>query len=60
MEHLAPDAACPLVLLVDDQTDCHQVMDGLFGERLYRHVFSCEAALVLMVAGQNDGACFQP
>ncbi|MEV3814149.1 hypothetical protein [Aeromonas allosaccharophila] len=58
MEHLAPDAAPPLVLLVDDKTDSHKVMNGLPGERLYHHVFSCEVAL--MIAGQNDGACFQP
>ncbi|MGU5686050.1 hypothetical protein ACV1DN_17800 [Aeromonas allosaccharophila] len=60
MEHLAPDAARPLVLLVDDQTDCHQMMNGLFGERLYRHVFSGEAALVLIIAGQNEEACRIP
>ncbi|MGY3947115.1 hypothetical protein [Aeromonas allosaccharophila] len=29
MEHLAPDAARPLVLLVDDKTDSHKVMNGL-------------------------------
>lgn len=60
MEHLAPDVACPLVLLVDDKTDSHKVMNGLLNELFYRHVFSCEAALAQMVAGQNDGACFQP
>ena len=60
MEHLAPDAARPLALLVDDKTDSHKVMNGLPGERLYRHFFSGEAALALMVAGQNEGECFQP
>ena len=57
MEHLAPDAARPL-LLVDDKTDSHKVMNGLLGERLYHHVFSCEVAL--MIAGQNEEACRIP
>ena len=60
MEHLAPDADRPLVLLVDDKTDSHKVMNGLPGERLYRHFFSCEAALVLIIAGQDDEACRTP
>lgn len=58
MEHLAPDAARPLVLLVDDKTYSHKVMNALLGERLYRHFFSCEEAL--MVAGQKDEACHTP
>ena len=58
MEHLAPDADRPLVLLVDDKTDSHKVMNGLPGERLYHHVFSCEVAL--MIAGQNEEACRIP
>ena len=58
MEHLAPDADRPLVLLVDDKTDSHKVMNGLLGERLYHHVFSCEVAL--MIAGQNEEACRLP
>ena len=60
MEHLAPDAARPLVLLVDDKTDSHKVMNGLLNELFYRHVFSCEAALVLIIAGQNEEACRIP
>lgn len=60
MEHLAPDATPPLVLLVDDKTDSHKVMNALPGERLNHHSFSCEAALALMIVGQNDGACRTP
>lgn len=59
MEHLAPDAARPL-LLVDDKTGPLKGINSLCGERLYRHFFSGEAALALMVAGQNEGECFQP
>ncbi|WP_160321445.1 hypothetical protein [Aeromonas allosaccharophila] len=58
MEHLAPDAVRPLALLVDDKTGPLKVRNSLLGERLYHHFFSCEVAL--MIAGQNDGACFQP
>ncbi|WDO00583.1 hypothetical protein C3Y05_012955 [Aeromonas allosaccharophila] len=60
MEHLAPDAARPLVLLVDDKTDSHKVMNGLLNEFFYRHFFSCEAALVLIIAGQYEEACRIP
>ncbi|QPR55973.1 P-loop NTPase family protein [Aeromonas allosaccharophila] len=60
MEHLAPDAARPLALLVDDKTGPLKVINSLFGERLNHHSFSGEAALAQMVAGQNEGACFQP
>ena len=55
MEHLVPSAAHPMVLLVDDKSGCHKLMNALPGEL---HVFSCEA--VLMMARQNDGACCQP
>ena len=58
MEHLAPNADRPLVLLVDDKSGCHTLMNALLGERILLHVFSCEA--VLMMARQNDGACCQP
>ncbi|WP_111809643.1 hypothetical protein [Aeromonas allosaccharophila] len=60
MEHLAPDAARPLVLLVDDKTDSHKVMNGLLNELFYRHFFSGEAAQVLIIAGQNEEACRIP
>ncbi|WP_429120424.1 hypothetical protein [Aeromonas allosaccharophila] len=60
MEHLAPDAARPLVLLVDDKTGPLKVINSLFGERLDRHIFSGEAALVLIIAGQNEEACRIP
>ncbi|WOE68297.1 hypothetical protein RY972_09740 [Aeromonas allosaccharophila] len=60
MEHLAPDADRPLVLLVDDKTDSHKVMNALPGELFYRYFFSCEAALVLIIAGQNEEACRIP
>ncbi|MEV3833192.1 hypothetical protein [Aeromonas allosaccharophila] len=59
MEHLAPDAARPL-LLVDDKTGPLKGINSLCGERLYRHFFSCEAALVLIIAGQNEEACRTP
>ena len=60
MEHLAPDAARPLVLLVDDKTDSHKVMNGLLNELFYCYFFSGEAALVLIIAGQDDEACRIP
>ena len=60
MEHLAPDAARPLVLLVDDKTGPLKVINSLFGERLNHHSFSGEAALVLIIAGQNEEACRIP
>lgn len=60
MEHLAPDVARPLVLLVDDKTGSHKVMHLLLNELFYRHFFSCEAALVLIIAGQNEEACRIP
>ena len=58
MEHLAPSAAHPMVLLVDDKTGPLKVINSLLGERLYHHVFSCEVAL--MIAGQNEEACRIP
>ncbi|MGL6413428.1 hypothetical protein [Aeromonas veronii] len=58
MEHLVPSAAHPMVLLVDDKSGCHKLMNALLGECLLLHVFSCEA--VLMMVRQNDGACCQP
>lgn len=60
MEHLAPDAARSLVLLVDDKTGPLKVINSLFGERLDRHIFSGEEALVLIIAGQDDEACRTP